>query len=719
MTEVIDYKPELNFASLELRRKPKVSGGTVILDKGEVRAIIAGFDTIGYNRALFAKRQPGSVFKSLSFFAGLQLGWSVLDGLDNIRKVFPYQRNLYFPRPDHKNIYDTPSLLWSGVSSENLAAIQLMYGILDKVNFEQFQMVMGQLGLLPRSGERKSDYHYRLSKATGVYLTEDGIKEYLLRKTVAEILPDLVFSGEKDLNKKLRQLWWGRYHKHTIASLRKPRTKQQKKKVSTREIYRRIDLLENNFLHLKSSYQNFINDWRLIYEAQNQENPQKALQQEEVQTALANFRVKEVQDGSLEVGYYSKLPKPKIEEEEESEASEISNEDILKLKPRKGRKLTLGDVAKLWAPSYDSDDQFKGYLDKFKLLGYLPIDLFKRIQNSLEKKYEEVKEQKDHYLLTKFFNHHDFRVSLGLLYTVDLAKQSGIYNRVEPVLSLPLGTSDLTVGEIAKLYQTFMDGKTYRYYKEGPVNQLNFIRRIEDRFGNVIYEPQRTEHQLVSKKVVNQMREILRITNSHGTGRRARRELSLNLGPQNRIVIPSFGKTGTTNNFTTSYFSGSLPYPIEANKYLDLSNQYTIATYIGYDYNKSMKHGYQPIYGSSGALPAWIDIAKNIINLRKYKEYIDPLDLTILSRKEWPFIVPENTSPFLVDLPRGLVLRAGLEADKEIYRSSQMSKLKDYYTNVFIPNLKLNSVLYLPPSENSQNSNTRAMSLYKRTTNTF
>ena len=72
----------------------------------------------------------------------------------------------------------------------------------------------------------------------------------------------------------------------------------------------------------------------------------------------------------------------------------------------------------------------------------------------VKSKYAKISENKDHYLLTKYFQHHDFRISLGLLYTVELAKQAGIYNKVEPVLSLPLGTSDLTVAEIAKLYQT-------------------------------------------------------------------------------------------------------------------------------------------------------------------------------------------------------------------------------------------------------------------------
>ena len=71
--EVLDYDSNLE-AQLELRKRPEVNGGLVAIDKGEVRAVVAGFDNLGFNRAMFATRQPGSVFKPVIFLAGLTVG---------------------------------------------------------------------------------------------------------------------------------------------------------------------------------------------------------------------------------------------------------------------------------------------------------------------------------------------------------------------------------------------------------------------------------------------------------------------------------------------------------------------------------------------------------------------------------------------------------------------------------------------------------------------
>ena len=154
-----------------------------------------------------------------------------------------------------------------------------------------------------------------------------------------------------------------------------------------------------------------------------------------------------------------------------------------------------------------------------------------------------------------------------------MCKQSGIYNNIEPVLSLPLGTNTVSVGEIAKLYQTFIDGKTYTFYENGPLNQLTLIKRIEDRNGNIIYKPKEKIKSVVSEDVTQQMQEMLRRTVSHGTGRRARGELFLEFKPENnektkpiKIRIPALGKTGTTNQFTTSYFAGIIPYLKKLNR---------------------------------------------------------------------------------------------------------------------------------------------------------
>ena len=105
-TQVMAYDAPKHEAVLELEKSPTISGGLIAIDKGEVRAVVSGFDTLGYNRAVTAKRQPGSVFKSLVLFAGLQLGWSALDRIENIRQIFPFQSKFYYPRPDHRSPYE-------------------------------------------------------------------------------------------------------------------------------------------------------------------------------------------------------------------------------------------------------------------------------------------------------------------------------------------------------------------------------------------------------------------------------------------------------------------------------------------------------------------------------------------------------------------------------------------------------------------------------------
>ena len=65
--------------------------------------------------------------------------------------------------------------------------------------------------------------------------------------------------------------------------------------------------------------------------------------------------------------------------------------------------------------------------------------------------------------------------------------------------------------------------------KTAPDNQLNFIQRIEDRSGAVLYEARPTITHISSRENSAQMREILRKVVTHGTGRRARGELYLTL----------------------------------------------------------------------------------------------------------------------------------------------------------------------------------------------
>ncbi|MBU2498528.1 MAG: hypothetical protein KKE57_06485, partial [Proteobacteria bacterium] len=93
------------------------------------------------------------------------------------------------------------------------------------------------------------------------------------------------------------------------------------------------------------------------------------------------------------------------------------------------------------------------------------------------------------------------------------------------------------------------------------------------------------------------------------------------------LPIPSFGKTGTANQFTNSSFVGFIPGPERDGGQLTLDKGYVISSYVGYDDNRPMKGKQIVIYGASGALPLWIDVGNTIVNSADYKENLQVADL--------------------------------------------------------------------------------------------
>ncbi len=686
--QVSSYDKESNEAVVELHKRPTVSGGLIALDKGEVRAIVSGFDTLGYNRAVTAKRQPGSVFKSLVYFAALQLGWSVLDSIDNIRQVFPFQSRNYFPRPDHKPIHESVSMIWAGIKSENLASVSLTAHLLDKLNFDQFKQLMNTMGYSPLANEVPRDYHYRVAKETGVSLDYEGIVSYQVTRAVNDLSADLVFSGDELLLKKLKLMSWGSGYESRLKVIRLAGSGD----VNLKERKIRHELIANNYLRMKEINTNLTRDWKIIKMSVDNVGLAASFQDPSLHSFFNKFRV--ISEGPLpQIAYFMKLP------DEES----IPNSSHFPLPDITGRHLELKDL-EAW------NTNIVEALDNVKIDGSVPRKILIRMDQIIDKNLAEIKKtDEDPYRLYSYFQHHDFRIGLGLKYLVRLAQAVGVQNRLEGVLSFPLGTNDVTTGEVAKIYQTFMAGKVYRFFEEGPANQISFVKRIEDRFGNVLFKADRKESQLVDPFVAQQVREILKQVVAHGTGRRAYSELYVNEQDKNgttdptvagakahknefQVRVPSFGKTGTTNDFTTSYFAGFMPYPTEKYKPLNPENSYTVATYVGYDMNKIMKKGMQRIYGGVGALPVWTDFLKEVIKIKQYADYIDPS-----VRGEWPMIREEKTGQFLVDLPQGVVLRSGSGSNSEEWKATNMSVTGEEFVKDDAPDVLTSAILSLSP----------------------
>ncbi len=124
------------------------------------------------------------------------------------------------------------------------------------------------------------------------------------------------------------------------------------------------------------------------------------------------------------------------------------------------------------------------------------------------------------------------------------ARRMGIQSRLEEVPSIALGTSDVTLLELTSSYSTLASGGEY--------HEPTVVTRIEDRYGNVLYEavpkPQMAISQETAYTVLDMMRDVIR----YGTGVRIRGQFGLG-------AFDLAGKTGTTQNNADGWFVAMHP----------------------------------------------------------------------------------------------------------------------------------------------------------------
>ena len=126
---------------------------------------------------------------------------------------------------------------------------------------------------------------------------------------------------------------------------------------------------------------------------------------------------------------------------------------------------------------------------------------------------------------------------------VRIMRSFGITSRIDPVLSLCLGTVEISVEEMATAYTAFVNNGV----RVSPI----YVTRIEDNHGNIIAEftPQFTE--VFSERAYNRIVPILCSVIDEGTGGRIRFRYN--------ITAEMGGKTGTTNDMSDGWFMSFTP----------------------------------------------------------------------------------------------------------------------------------------------------------------
>ncbi|MBP5351197.1 MAG: transglycosylase domain-containing protein [Fibrobacterales bacterium] len=207
---------------------------------------------------------------------------------------------------------------------------------------------------------------------------------------------------------------------------------------------------------------------------------------------------------------------------------------------------------------------------------------------------------------------------------VDFVHRAGVEQELPEVASLPLGTGEIRLAELARAYQTLLTGNRTR--TSDPEFFELFIREIRDRSGKPLFEDSLQSVRVLDGTTVGKMRSILQEVVRAGTGRRADRQLLVTDASGNRLHLPLAGKTGTTNGSRTVSFAGGIAGPKKDGAF-SYDEGWTVAAWAGADRNLELRGKKGSLSGASGALPLWIGAAQLLARDFALGAAVDPDDL--------------------------------------------------------------------------------------------
>ncbi|TDD78138.1 penicillin-binding protein 1A [Flavobacterium caseinilyticum] len=221
---------------------------------------------------------------------------------------------------------------------------------------------------------------------------------------------------------------------------------------------------------------------------------------------------------------------------------------------------------------------------------------------------------------------------------VDLAHKLGVKSEIPLQPSIALGAVEITVEDMVAAYSTFAN--------QGVYMKPQFISKIEDKSGVIIYEPIPESHDVLNKDIAYAVIKLLEGVTEGGSGDRLRNTYGGSgdnrwTGYPYQFKNPIAGKTGTTQNQSDGWFMGMVPNLVTG-------------VWVGCEDRsarfKSLTYG----QGATAALPVWGYFMKLC--------YADPA----LKVSKESFERPSNLS-IKVDcyVPRKVVDTTAVEQDTE------------------------------------------------------
>lgn len=177
--------------------------------------------------------------------------------------------------------------------------------------------------------------------------------------------------------------------------------------------------------------------------------------------------------------------------------------------------------------------------------------------------------------------------NIGAQNVVDYGYRLGLETQLDPVPSLCLGTSDVSLFDMLGAYSTFVN--------EGVHTRPFFITRIEDKTGKVLHEFAPRTHEAINEETAYLMIHMLKGATEVAGG--TAQGLSMDIREDNEIGA----KTGTTNNASDGWFIG-------------ITENMVAGAWVGGDdrsiHFKSWYHG----QGARTAMPIWEEFMRSVYN---------------------------------------------------------------------------------------------------------
>jgi penicillin-binding protein 1A len=182
------------------------------------------------------------------------------------------------------------------------------------------------------------------------------------------------------------------------------------------------------------------------------------------------------------------------------------------------------------------------------------------------------------YALAKSLNIPSIKLlqQVGTESVIANAHRLGIESNLEPVLSLALGTSEVSLIELTSAYGAIANG--------GIASKPFFIERITDRRGRVLEQATEYHQEAIDPQSAYLVTSLLESAIDWGTGHAARDVYGFS--------AVAAGKTGTTDDLGDGWFVGYTP---------DL----VVGVWGGFDERRPIG-----LAGSYIALPAWCDVMR-------------------------------------------------------------------------------------------------------------